>query len=195
MQSESIPSLAHRLKEAHKIGQPRLVFFLGAGASQSSGIPIASWMIRDFQRNLREIWNREGQPFGHFDSWLHSQPGWQKNESESDYAKYFEAWKPTEGIRRDYLNYRMKGAAPGWGYFCLAQLLARSYIGVVVTTNFDDLIYESCTMTSAMRPRVYSTIDPYVSIEQELSRSTIVKLPWRLSISQLQNHRQRDEGH
>ena len=70
----------------------------------------------------------------------------------------------------------MKGASPGWGYFCLAQLLARSYIGVVVTTNFDDLIYESCTMTSAMRPRVYSTIDPYVSIEQEPSRSTIIKL-------------------
>ena len=176
MQSESIQSLAHRLKGAQQIGQPRFIFLLGAGASRSSGIPIASWMIRDFQRNLREIWDREGRPSDNFDSWLHSQPGWKRNETESDYAKYFEAWEPTEAARRGYLNYWMKGASPGWGYFCLAQLLARSYVGVVVTTNFDDLIYEACTMTSVMRPRVYSMIDPYVSIEQERNRSTVIKL-------------------
>ena len=176
MQSESIQSLAHRLKESQQLEQSRFILFLGAGASHSSGIPIASWMVRDFQRNLRQIWDSEGKPSDTFDSWLHSQPGWKRNEKESEYAKYFEAWKPTEGARRDYLNYWMKGASPGWGYFCLAQLLARSYIGVVVTTNFDDLIYESCTMASVMRPRVYSTIDPYVSIEQEHNRSTIIKL-------------------
>ena len=176
MQSESIQSLAHRLKGAQQIGQPGFIFLLGAGASRSSGIPIASWMIRDFQRNLRYVWDREGRPSDNFDSWLHSKPGWKRNETESDYAKYFEAWQPTEAARRGYLNYWMKGASPGWGYFCLAQLLARSYVGVVVTTNFDDLMYESCTMTSVMRPRVYSTIDPYVSIEQEPNRSTIIKL-------------------
>ena len=176
MRSVSIQSLAHHLKESQQLGQSRFIFFLGAGASHSSGIPVASWMVRDFQRNLREIWDKEGQPSDNFDSWLHSQPGWKRNERGSEYGKYFEAWKPTEGARRDYLNYWMKGASPGWGYFCLAQLLARSYLGVVVTTNFDDLIYESCTMTSVLRPRVYSTIDPYVSIEQEHHRSTIIKL-------------------
>ena len=176
MQSESIQSLAHCLKGAQQIGQPGFIFLLGAGASRSSGIPTASWMIRDFQRNLGDVWNSEGRPSDNFDSWLHSKPGWKRNETESDYAKYFEAWRPTERARRSYLNYWMKGASPGWGYFCLAQLLTRSYIGVVVTTNFDDLIYESCTMTSVMRPRVYSTIDPYVSIEQEPNRSTIIKL-------------------
>ena len=97
MQSKSIQSLAHRLKEDLEIGQPRLIFFLGAGASQSSGIPIASWMIRDFQRNLRDIWNREGRPFDDFDSWLHSQPGWKKNELESDYAKYLKHGSQQKG--------------------------------------------------------------------------------------------------
>ena len=175
MQPESIPSLAYHLKEAQQIGQPRFIFLLGAGSSRTSGIPIASWMIRDFKRKLREIWVGEGRP-NDLDSCIQSRPGCKRNENENDYAKYFEAWAPTEGYRRDYLNYWMKGGSPSWGYFCLAQLLARSFVGAVVTTNFDDLIYESCTMASSMRPRVYSTIDPYVSIELESNRSTIIKL-------------------
>ena len=173
MHTESIQSLAHRLKEAQQSGQQRFIFFLGAGASQSSGIPIASWMIRDFRRKLKEIWKREHRP-NDFDSWLHSKPGWKNNES--DYARYFEAYEPTENGRRRYLNKWMAAASPGWGYFCLAQLLAQSYVSTVVTANFDDLIYDSCTQNSVRRPRVYSTLSPYASVEHNLHRPTIIKL-------------------
>ena len=113
MQTESIPYLASHLKEGQRIGQPRFIFLIGAGSSRTSGIPIASWMIGDFKRKLNEIWVGEGRP-NDFDSWIQTRPGWKKNENENDYAKYFEAWSPTEGTRRDYLNYWMKGGSPSW---------------------------------------------------------------------------------
>ena len=174
MQTESIQSLAYRLKEA-KLSEPkRFIFFLGAGASDTSGIPITSWMIRDFERNLKAIWKLEGQPNINFNPWLRSRPGWKSNKGR--YAKLFEAYEPTENGRIRYLNKWMASASPSWGYFCLAQLLARSYVSTIVTTNFDDLIYESCTQLSTRRPRVYSVVSPYASVEHDHDRPTIIKL-------------------
>ena len=174
MRTESIESLAYLLKQSEPNQAPRFIFFLGAGASESSGIPIASWMIRDFKRKLRQLWQSEGKPLGDFDSWLESKPGWEDNDSL--YAKCFEAFEPTEFGRARYLERWMRTASPGWGYFALSQLLARSYIDTVVTTNFDDLIYESCTLYSVRRPRVYSAMTPYTSIEPDHLRPTIIKL-------------------
>ena len=174
MRTESIQSLAYRLKHSEPNQPPQFIFFLGAGASESSGIPIASWMVRDFKRNLRQVWQSEGQPLDDFESWLESKPGWRVNDS--DYAKHFDALHPTELGRARYLNRWMRTASPGWGYFALSQLLARSYIDTIVTTNFDDLIYESCTLYSVRRPRVYSAMTPYTSIEPDHSRPTIIKL-------------------
>lgn len=176
MHTDSIQQLAYRLKEAKRRGQQRFIFFLGAGASESSGIPIAEYMRLDFERKLKEVWESEPSPKKAFYPWVKSKPGWKDNKGESDYAKWFEAYDPAEDGRREYLDEWMAAASPGWGYFWLAQLLARSYVGVVVTTNFDDLIYESCTKTSIVRPRVYSTLDPYVSVELARNRPTIIKL-------------------
>ena len=122
MQTESIQSLAYRLKEA-KLSEPkRFIFFLGAGASDTSGIPITSWMIRDFERNLKAIWKLEGQPNINFNPWLRSRPGLEE-ATRSRYAKLFEAYEPTENGRIRYLNKWMASASPSWAYFCLAQLL------------------------------------------------------------------------
>ena len=174
MYTESIQSLAHRLKEAQNSQPPRFIFFLGAGASDSSGIPIASWMKRDFERKLSVQWKAEGEPNGSFEAWLKQKPRWADNDSP--YSKYFEAYEPTELGRVRYLNKWMQAASPGWGYFCLSQLLANSYLSTVVTTNFDDLIYESCTLHSVRRPRVYSASSQYTSVEHDHDRPTIIKL-------------------
>ena len=174
MHTESVASLAHRFKEAQDSGRKRFIFFLGAGASESSGIPVASWMIRDFQRKLTETWKLEGCPDGDFCSWLQSKPG--RKDHDSSYAKFFEAYEPTENGRFRYLSKWMAKASPGWGYFCLAQLLAQSHINTIVTTNFDDLIYTSCTQHSVKRPRVYSRLSPYASLEDDHDRPTIIKL-------------------
>ena len=130
-------------------------------------------MIRDWERELKALWKAEHRPCD-FNRWLEARPGWQQNTSQ--YAKYFEAYEPTEHGRILYLNKWMEAASPGWGYFCLAQLLAKSYLNTIVTTNFDDLIYEACTLHSVRRPRVYSASSPYTSIEHDHDRPTIIKL-------------------
>ncbi len=173
MQTESIQSLAHRIREAKKDGQSRFVLFLGAGASQSSGIPVAGSLVLDIQRKLREVWTTEGSTL-EFDAWLLEKPGWKNNQS--DYAKNLEAYEPTESGRQRYLNKWMVGASPAWGYFCLAQLLARSYVETIVTTNFDDLVYDSSSQYSTMRPRVYSRLTPSPLSEHQHGRTTIIKL-------------------
>jgi len=104
----------------------------------------------------------EHRPFGDFNTWLQAKPGW--NSNQSDYADHFEAYGPTETGRRRYLNKWMTAASPSWGYFCLAQLLTKSYVSTIVTSNFDDLIYDYCTQNSVRRPRVYSALSPYGSI-------------------------------
>ena len=175
MDSATIQSLAQRLKASQDAKPKRFIFFLGAGASESSGIPTASGMMQDFQRRLKELWEAENRPHNNFLTWLRSRPGWTKNKGT--YARYFEAHEPSENGRVRYLNKWMEAALPGWGYFCLAQLLARSYIGTIVTSNFDDLIYESCTQHSVRRPRVYSTLSPYASsLEPDHRHPTIIKL-------------------
>ena len=113
--TESIQSLAHRINQAQHSQPRRFIFFLGAGASESSGIPVASWMMRDFERNLQQLWAAEGQPAGSFEAWLETRPGWQTNSSR--YAQYFEAYEPTEHGRARYLNRWMQTASPGWGVF------------------------------------------------------------------------------
>ena len=174
MNSATIQELAQRLQTSKAYESRRFVFFLGAGASESSGIPTASWIVRDFERQLKALWRSEDKP-GSFATWLQSKPGWKSNDSR--YAQCFEAHEPSEHGRIRYLNKWMQAASPGWGYFCLAQLIAGSYISTVVTSNFDDLIYESCTQNSVRRPRVYSMLNPDAStIELDYSRPTIIKL-------------------
>ena len=183
MQPATIHTLAHLLKQSRHGEPKRFVFFLGAGASDSSGIPVASWMELDFKQNLKSIWKAEGQRLGDFEKWVDARP---KSETvldstpevdqRSSYVKYFEAYQPTQYGRMHYLKQWMQAASPGWGYFCLAQLIAQGYVDTVVTTNFDDLIYEACTLHSASRPRVHSAANPYTAIESGSSRPTIIKL-------------------
>ncbi len=45
----SIKELAHKIKG---YGTPRFAFFLGAGASRQSGIPVAGDMIRHFKEQI-----------------------------------------------------------------------------------------------------------------------------------------------
>ncbi len=184
MQTESIQLLAHRIGEAEKDGQSRFVLFLGAGASRSSGIPITESLILDIRRKLREVWTKEGSTL-EFDAWVEQKPGWNKNQNA--YAKHLEAYEPTENGRRRYLNKWMVGASPAWGYFCLAQLLARSYIETIVTTNFDDLVYDSSSQYSTMRPRVYSTLTSGTFSEHQHGRSTIIKLHGDYLYSEFKN--------
>ena len=174
MEQLSIWSLAQQIKESVRPGGHKIVFFLGAGASESSGIPTAHWMIEDFARQLRKKWVAEGKKKGNFQQWLESHKAWKNNTTV--YGRYFECFRRTELHRLEYLHPFMKAASPSWGYFCLAQLMANKQIHMVVTTNFDDLVYEASTQYTVVRPRVYSTATPLLQVEMDEERPTVIKL-------------------
>jgi tetratricopeptide (TPR) repeat protein len=148
----SIRELAHKIKG---YGTPRFAFFLGAGASKQSGIPIANDMIRHFKEQLvlrccpEDLKTDEEKS-----AWLGEQD-WYRGE-RSEYCKLFERFEPKEIGRQRYIESIIENRAPSFGYVVLANLMAVGHINTIITTNFDDLIYSSCTTFTGIRPIVYA---------------------------------------
>ncbi|MBI3914059.1 MAG: tetratricopeptide repeat protein [Chloroflexi bacterium] len=144
--------LAYKIKEAGT--SPRFAFFLGAGASFQSGIPVASGMIRDFKKSIIERECPEDlQTDQEKDQWLAAQP-WYNPDDE--YSCLFERIEPKEVGRQRYIEMMIDGRAPSFGYVVLANLLATNHINTIMTTNFDDLIYDASSKYTDIRPIVYA---------------------------------------
>ncbi len=125
-------------------------FFLGAGASVSSGIPTASQLAWEFkrkiycqekripERNLQDIElesNRKDiQDF--FDREGNNPP----NGSPLEYSFYFEKCFPIQEDRRAFIERKVSGINPSVGYLCLGELVSSGFIKHIWTTNFDDLV-------------------------------------------------------
>jgi hypothetical protein len=58
----------------------------------------------------------------------------------SEYSVAFEAAYPLADVRADVIAGLCKGMPPNYGHYVLAALMATNRLGVVFTTNFDDLI-------------------------------------------------------
>ena len=175
MRECSIQELAQHLRDGQAKGRQPSSFclFLGAGASIAAGIPGTDGMMRRFRANLQERWQSEGAK-SDFESWLTSRQTWSSEYSE--YSNLFEACEPTPRGRGRHIEQLIAQGRPTFGYFCLSQLLSQSYVDTVVTTNFDDLVYESCARWTGIRPRIYAYGTPGGPISHEAGRPTILKL-------------------
>ncbi len=148
----SIRELAHIIKD---YGIPRFAFFLGAGASKQSGIPIASDMIRYFKdkiiaRSCPDHLKTDEEKA----EWLANQDWYVADGNE--YCKCFEKFEPKEIGRQRYIERIIEERAPSFGYVVLANLMASGHINTIITTNFDDLVYSACTTFTGIRPIVYA---------------------------------------
>ncbi len=159
----TVRQLAHKIRDAgqvaHKIGDAgqgsRFAFFLGAGASQQSGIITASEMIHVFKdRIVAECCPEDLNTDAKTEDWLRTQD-WYKGKG-SEYSKLFEKFEPKEIGRQRYIESIIEGKTPSFGYVVLANLIASKYIYTIITTNFDDLIYSACTSYTPIRPIVYA---------------------------------------
>lgn len=135
------------------IRAPGLVWFLGAGASASAGVPSAMDLVWDFKRLLyctsQKIPVRAVQDLldpqtrrrlqAHFDS-LRSYPG---EDTDAEYAAYFEAAFPAEADRRRYIEQAVADRTPAFGHIALAALVGLKKIQVMATTNFDRLVEDA----------------------------------------------------
>ena len=130
--------------------RPRLMFFLGAGASVRAGIPTATEMIWIFKREiycsetgtskeaLRDLSVERNRR--RLQECFDQKGGFPSRGADNEYSFWFELCYPDPTGRRSCIRQLLQGAKPTIGHECLAVLLAQGSCDWVWTTNFDDLI-------------------------------------------------------
>lgn len=144
-----------------------LAWFLGAGASASSGIPTAWDMTWDFKSKLYVSQRRvsptavadlssstiRDQLQAHIDSSGHLPSAGDPDE----YAALFETAYPAEADRRNYIEGKISGAKPSYGHMAIATLMRGQLARLVWTTNFDPLLADACA-------KVYDATGPLSTV-------------------------------
>lgn len=117
-------------------------WFLGAGASRSSGAPLAWEITRDVKRKLfRSINGRDAADDVEVDRWLETKGRLQ--DPDRAYGEALEWLLPRPRQRRSLLFEYLAEARPSPGYVGLVELAARGLLRIVLTTNFDDLLKQA----------------------------------------------------
>ena len=149
----------------------KFCFFLGAGASVTSGIPAAAKLIDLWDKKIRTRFLAE-----EYEQWKNVKKIDEKNKY-SHYSDYYEkqfSSNPVDGY--NFLEKKLKEASPSGGYACLAFLLTQTPHKVVITTNFDRLTEDAVTLYA----HEYSLIVGHVSmahyVTNEIARPTVVKI-------------------
>ena len=150
------------------------MWFLGAGASASSGVPTAVDMIWQFKRSLFISQNSSvsdssvdlSQPDvrSRIDAHIKSMGGMPSPGAPDEYALLFEAAYPAEADRRTVLDAALTGAKPSYGHLALATLMRYDVVRLVWTTNFDTLIADACA-------KVFDTTSALTIIDLESAAS------------------------
>lgn len=145
-----------------------LMWFLGAGASASSGLPTAIDMVWEFKQRLfvsqRRVSYRTvsdlsnpivcNQLQSHVDS-LQRLPS---RGDPMEYAALFEEVYPSEQDRRKYLDAKLSGAKPSYGHMAVATLMRADKLFLLWTTNFDSLVADACATVYGTTSRL-TTVD------------------------------------
>ena len=136
---------------------PRIMWFLGAGASATAGIPTASDLIWDFKRKIycseqrihptrvSDLTNRAVQ--ARIQAYLDEKGSYPRVGAENEYASFFEATYPSPVDRQSFIQQFLTGRGPSYGHFVLAQLMNVDKARVVWTTNFDKLVEDAAAKT------------------------------------------------
>ena len=164
-----------------------LMWFLGAGASASAGLPTAIDMIWEFKQKLF-VSQRRGSlqtvsdlshPIvrarlqAHIDSL-----GLPPSGVPDEYAALFEAVYPAESDRRKFLDVKLTGAKPSYGHMALAVLMLARLTRIVWTTNFDALIADACA-------HIFGTTSALTTVAldaPDLAKQTISSERWPVEI-------------
>ena len=144
------------------------MWFLGAGASASAGLPTAMDMIWEFKRLLFISQNPSWRPASldlsqpstrnRIDAHIESLGNMPSSGAPDEYATLFEAAYPAESDRRTFLDAKLAGAKPSYGHIALATLMLHEHNRMVWTTNFDALVADACA-------KVYDTTSALTTID------------------------------
>ena len=164
------------------------MWFLGAGASASAGLPTAMDMIWEFKQALFVSQNRGSsqasadlsQPAvrNRIDAYIKSLDGMPSPGAPNEYASLFEAAYPAESDRRTVLDGKLAGAKPSYGHMALATLMRHELTRVVWTTNFDTLVADACA-------KIYGTTSTLTTIDLDSAsqaRQSLADERWPMEI-------------
>lgn len=148
----------------------KFCFFLGAGASTTSGIPSGQNLVRQWDEYLKK-----DNPKGHL-RWR-AQLGITNENMTGFYSDYYDRRYrdfPTDG----YADIERITAAgrPSVGYLLLAQMLTQSPHNVVITTNFDHLTEDAVSRFTGRLPLVIGHENLAEFVTGQPSRPTVIKI-------------------
>jgi len=125
-------------------------FFLGAGASISSGMPSAELCIWEWKRNIfltnnpgiEEQFTELSLPFVQqkIQRWLDARGSFPNSGSAHEYSFYIEECYPISSDRQTFFLERVRAAKPHVGYQLLCLLAEADIVRAVWSTNFDGLV-------------------------------------------------------
>ncbi|KIA98527.1 hypothetical protein OA93_08475 [Flavobacterium sp. KMS] len=133
MNTATIEDLAYLINQAKQEGLPKPIVFLGAGASKSGGVPLASEITEDIlikyadKPNIRSL-----------------------EESEKTYPILMSCLTPFE--RNKLLKQYIEEAKINVTHIYLAQLIINGYIDYVLTVNFDNLMLRALALFNEFPP-------------------------------------------
>ena len=130
---------------------PRPILLLGAGASIKSGVPgaatLADQMARlgycqDHNRDPRD----QSVTKSDWIEWLRGRPWYREDlRLEERYSRLVECVLQPREVRKKFFERAVRERyQPSAGYEALADLVGKGWFRTLLTTNFDDLIYQSC---------------------------------------------------
>ena len=150
MKEIEIDHLAYLLNEAKRKKQPQPIFFLGAGASRSGNIPLASEIVKQI------LIDYSTSPF------IIDLP-----PNERTYAKLMDCLLPEQ--RDELLKKYIDQAKINVTHIYLAQLLSEGFVDYVITVNFDNLMLRALSLFNIF-PATYD-----MAILKEFTTSTFIE--------------------
>jgi tetratricopeptide (TPR) repeat protein len=151
-------------------------FILGAGASVQSGIHAAEIMVDEWLRDMYA----DAQSGEALEAWATAKnlgiPGFDyARRAESYSAIYDRRWEGQEGDGILYLQEKMKGILPSYGYAVLAQLVSDHH-RVIITTNFDSLATDALFQFGGEAPFICGHEHLVDYIPEHSTRPVVIKL-------------------
>jgi len=198
-------AIANKIYKLKK-GDCPYTLFLGAGASDSSGIQLSNDLVFEWKRKLFDdlikidenystidfrIWTDEIEEnksvdYSNFNKWKAKNNF--RNEV-SEYSLLFSTLYQTTKERQLFIEELIDNKKPAFGYLFLAGLISEQRFNRILTTNFDDLLSDALFKYYDIKP-ISCAFDSMVSgIRVDSQRPKIIKLHGDFLYDNLRNIR------
>lgn len=174
------------------------VLLLGAGTSISSGIPSANDCIWDWKGTIYKSNNsltndwidnfRNPKVQKTIQAWLDNQGSYIENGCKEEYSFYAKKCFPIDKNRSQYFQKICSNIKPAIGYRTIPLLVKQGMLDSVWTTNFDDLVMNSCVLGGVQGIEI--ALDTVARINQRTQNRTelpIIKLHGDFKYGDLKN--------